>query len=152
MRLGKSTQHRKQPFARAQVKTRTRFIEQQEFWISHDSASDEYPFLLTVAERTECPLLETLEVPFSKNASGLSQIKVVILLSPASLNGIRRRQHRVEDGLPSWNPLGLSRRCETDSCSQLKNIDTSQTLIKNVDGSRRRIVVSGRKLKKRRLP
>ena len=114
--------------ATAQVKARAGLIEQQQFRISHQCAGDLDTLSLALRQSAESAVHQAVHMQGRHQRTGTCVIQLVVLLAPATHHAVGRGDDHVAYRFTWWDPRGDRRGRDTDSRSQLEDVDRPEVL------------------------
>ena len=153
-RLGVHGQHRQrgdQVLAPAEVEAGGRLVEQQQLGVGHQRPGDLDPLALALAEGAEGAVGQVPGPELGEQLVGALVVELVVALTPATDDGVRRRDHHVVHPFAARDLLRDGGAGQPDPGPELEHVDGAEDLAQDAHHSGRGVDLRGGDLQQRGL-
>ena len=142
---------RDEVFARAEIESCGRLVEQQQLGIGHERARELHALLLAARECPEHPPREARDPEAVEQLDRAGAVRLGVGVPPGLERGVAGRHHDVDDLDLAAQHRGHRRARKADSRPQPAHVDASQLAAEHRHGAARRVQVQRRDADERRL-
>ena len=111
-----------------EIQARARLVEKQKLRVDHQSASDHDTLLFPLAERAPRALPQVESTDLLEDGDGLVIVHLLVFLTPATEDGISRRDDEVSDLFLRWDALRDGCGADADLCAQIPHVRLADLL------------------------
>ena len=110
-------------------------VEQQQLRVGHQRTRDLDSLALPLGQRAEGAPCQVFDAELPQQSQCAFRVGRLVVLTPATGDGVRRGDHDVRDDLVRRNPFGKGHAGEPDSRPELEHIGTAEPFAQHLDSA-----------------